>query len=593
MAVRARLAPREAVAARPLRAVGVRVATARSVPLARPVRLNGKTRVRLNRLEHDILRLVPQLQRVFHGDVSVTVAPPVARRAVPALGALARPVVLTRPVVRVALLALHRALPAGVPIPGGDAVDELLHDPDHVVVGVSNRLERARRGVEPAARHRVYQTLSLVDVVREPHVLSLGGLHRFHRHHLNLTELEVAFADKVRLDDVVAVPRANRVPLRAAAPRRPAEQLTAHLLQALALFDDVGHVGVLADFVVFHGPRNALHVRDEGVSIRLELLELVVNLENLDDVGGGVPEVRLVGSRRQVRVRRAVAALGAVRTLVLQLPDVILQVVRVHVNRVHVTRPFLALNLVHVLAAFDVKRVAGQAQGVSALLKPPRAVAQAGSVVLARAVVARLARREAPETRPTLEAIALASLRVAQAVLAAGGARNLAPIPRPSLEVVVVSLALETLGARVFESAVAYGIANAVPPVERLALDEVDVVDVAVPPLHLSPLVEEPLRLVRANKVTHERVPHRVRHREQVGRGRPGVFVHALRSVDDDAGASVPAVPSVAVQNRPGRQVIDETVPVRAARRVERLAVHVARMPRRARVVPLLVERSV
>ena len=294
-----------------------------------------------------------------------------------------------------------------------------------------------------------------------------------------------------------------------------------------------------------------------------------------------------------MRIRRSVAALGAVRALVLQLPDVILQVVRVHVHRVHVTRPLLALNLVHVLAAFDVKRVAGQAQGVSALLKPPRAVAQTGSVVLARAVVARLARREAPEPRPTLEAIALASLRVAQAVLAAGGARNLAPIPRPSLEVVVVSLALETLGARVFESRVAYGIANAVPPVERLALDEVDVVDVAVSPLHLSPLVEEPLRLVRANKVTHERVPHRVRHREQVGRGRPGVFVHALRSVDDDAGASVPAV-TVGVQNRPGGQVIDETVPaVRAARRVEQLAVHVARMLRRARVVPLLVKRSV
>mmetsp|Transcript_14165 Transcript_14165/g.57608 ORF Transcript_14165/g.57608 Transcript_14165/m.57608 type:complete len:468 (+) Transcript_14165:3303-4706(+) len=467
-----------------------------------------------------------------------------------------------------------------------------MHDPNHVVVGVSNRLKRARRGVEPAARHRVYQTLSLVDVVREPHVLSLGGLHRFHRHHLNLTELEVAFADKVRLDDVVAVPRTYRVPLGSAAPSGPAEQSRAHLLQALALFDDVGHVGVLAHLVVFHGSRNSLDVRDEGVSIRLELLELVVNLENLDDVGGGVPEVRLVGPRRQVRVRGAVAALGAVRALVLQLPDVILQVVRVHVNRVHVTRPLLALNLVHVLAAFDVKRVAGQAQGVGALLKPPRAVAQAGSVVLARAVVARLARREAPEPRPTLEAIALASLRVAQAVLAAGGARNLAPIPRPSLEVVVVSLALETLGARVFESVVAYGIANAVPPVERLALDEVGVVDVAVPPLHLSPLVEEPHRLVRTNKVTHERVPHRVRHREQVGRGSPGVFVHALRSVDDDAGASVPA-DAVGVQNRPGRQVIDETVPVRPARRVEQLAVHVARMLRRASVVPLLVERSV
>jgi len=89
-----------------------------------------------------------------------------------------------------------------------------------------------------------------------------------------------------------------------------------------------------------------------------------------------------------VRIRRAIAALRAVRALVLELPDVILypkhlpvsliaytgikinshlQVVGVHVHRVDVSRTPFTLNLVHVLAAFDVKRISSQTQRVRTL----------------------------------------------------------------------------------------------------------------------------------------------------------------------------------------------------------------------------------
>ena len=86
-----------------------------------------------------------------------------------------------------------------------------------------------------------------------PHVLSLGGLHRLHGHDLHLAELEVTLADKVRLDDVVAVPRPDRVPLRAAAFHGSAEQSLPHLLDAFTFGHHVGHVGVLAHLILRHG----------------------------------------------------------------------------------------------------------------------------------------------------------------------------------------------------------------------------------------------------------------------------------------------------------------------------------------------------
>ena len=131
-------------------------------------RLNREPAVRLHALQHDVLRLVPQLQRVLHRHVSVTIASPVARGSVPALGAFARAVVLASSVVPVALLALDVAFPAGVGVARRDAVNELVDDPDHVVVRVPYRLERTRARVETTAGHGVDQSLSFVDVVCEP-----------------------------------------------------------------------------------------------------------------------------------------------------------------------------------------------------------------------------------------------------------------------------------------------------------------------------------------------------------------------------------------------------------------------------------------
>ena len=163
-----------------------------------------------------------------------------------------------------------------------------------MVVRVPYRLELAGARVETTAGHGVdlytkhtgrqsncpyekrlketHQSLSFVDVVREPHVLSLGGLHRLHGHDLHLAELKVTLADKVRLDDVVAVPRPDAIPLRAAPFHGSAvkkhdvilishtrikinlpEQSLPHLLDAFTFRHHVGHVGVLAHLILRYG----------------------------------------------------------------------------------------------------------------------------------------------------------------------------------------------------------------------------------------------------------------------------------------------------------------------------------------------------
>jgi hypothetical protein len=58
-------------------------------------------------------------------------------------------------VVLVALLALDVAFPAGVGVARRDAVNELVDDPDHVIVRVPYRLELARARVETPAGHGV------------------------------------------------------------------------------------------------------------------------------------------------------------------------------------------------------------------------------------------------------------------------------------------------------------------------------------------------------------------------------------------------------------------------------------------------------
>ena len=74
-------------------------------------------------------------------------------------------------------------------------------------------------------------------------------------------------------------------------------------------------------------------------------------------------------------------------------------------------------------------------------------------------------------------------------------ARNFALRPRPSLKVVIVRLALVPSRARVLEPAVTDGVADAIPAVKRLAVQQLVVPDVAVPALHLPPLAEQTLNL--------------------------------------------------------------------------------------------------
>ena len=87
--------------------------------------------------------------------------------------------------VEVARVALDPAAPAGVRVLGGQAVQQLVHDPYHEVVRGPQLLEVPRDFVEPPARHRVQQALALVDVVGEPDVFGAHVLRRAHALHLH------------------------------------------------------------------------------------------------------------------------------------------------------------------------------------------------------------------------------------------------------------------------------------------------------------------------------------------------------------------------------------------------------------------------
>ena len=268
VAVGARRALRETPRPGPLRTVLVLVARARAVASARAVRPDRVPRLAHHRLQLDVLRLVAQLQRVLHRHVSVAVAAPVAARAVPPRRALAAPVVVARPVVGVARVARHGAVPAGVRagVAAHHAVDELVQNPNHVVIRVAFRFENARRRVENAALHRVDQPLALVHVVREPHVLRLRGLLQGQITHFTHPELAIALAHEVRLHDVVAQPRPHRVPIRAAPLGGAPEDSSPHALEARAFRDFVAVVHVVAHRVRCHGLRNTLDVRHEFVA---------------------------------------------------------------------------------------------------------------------------------------------------------------------------------------------------------------------------------------------------------------------------------------------------------------------------------------
>mmetsp|Transcript_14940 Transcript_14940/g.53795 ORF Transcript_14940/g.53795 Transcript_14940/m.53795 type:complete len:402 (+) Transcript_14940:713-1918(+) len=389
-----------------------------------------------------------------------------------------------------------------------------MHDPNHVIVRISDVLKRPRVPVEPTAAHRVYESLALVHVVREPHVLRFRGLQHSHPLDLHAPQLQVPLADEVRLHDVVAVPRPDGVPLRAAPLRRPSEQLGFHLLDASARRDDVRGVGEVAHLVLGHAVGDVLDVRHQRVAIRLHAVHLVVDFDHLQNVRRRVPKIRLVGTRRQMRVHRPRVALLSVRALVLELPNVVLQVVRVHVHGVNVSAASPAVDFVHVLALLEIKRVAREAQRVRRLPQPTRAVAQARAVVLTRAVLARLARGHASVPVPAFEARTPPRGRVAHAVLRARFARDLARGPGPALKEVIVPLALLRLGARVLKPLVSDPVAHAIAAVQRLPFVQV-VVRFAVPALNLPVFTERPLHELVPNVLLRARGPDEVPHREQ------------------------------------------------------------------------------